>query len=500
MAVVGDPERDAPHEDGTEVVLEAGGIEEVGVVAWPLLLRRRLAARTPPPELSPSFVLAVALVGLFTVGFTVTLLTVSIPTIADDLHSTEATLTWVVTGPLLAFGVVGPALGKAGDVWGHKRIYLIGLTGAGVFALATAGAWDPVSLISFRVIGASLGAATGPTSIALLNHLFPPGARVKALGWWSTVSAGAPVLGVVAGGPVVEHFGWRWVFVAQAPLCGAAVLIAWWILPETERRARTQFDLAGAGLLALSVTSLLFALNRATAWSWGNPVVVVGFAISPLALWAFIRTETRAPDPLIPLGYFRNRNFAAPCAVQFFTNFAYMGGFVLTPLLLHDALGFRATKVGLLSISRPFAFAVTGPLAGAMTVRVGERRAGVTGALFVFASMIALSFIGVGSTDVFIAGALALSGVGLGCSSPAMVAAVVNVVDEEHYGVAGATQQLIAQVGVVAGIQVMQTVQQARLDSAGLVGSYSDAYRTGAAVCVIGALCALGIRRSRPPA
>src|SRR6185312_9071858 len=165
-------------------------------------------------------------------------------------------------------------------------------------------------------------------------------------------------------------------------------------------------------------------------------------------------------DPLLPLAYFKERDFAAPIAVQFFTNFAYMGGFILTPLLLADGLGYGTTKVGLLSIFRPLAFALTGPAAGYLCGRFGIRRMGVAGSLFVSASMVALSAVGEGTTYAYIIFALVLSGIGLGASSPAMAATIANVVDEADFGVAGATQQLAAQVGVVAGIQIMQTVQE----------------------------------------
>ena len=111
--------------------------------------------------------------------------------------------------------------------------------------------------------------------MAMLNRVFEPEERVKALGYWSFVSAGAPVLGVVVGAPVVEAFGWRWVFAAQVPLCLIGFVVALAILPETERQKGVRFDIPGAVLLAVSITSLLFGLNRGAAWGWSNTVVIV---------------------------------------------------------------------------------------------------------------------------------------------------------------------------------------------------------------------------------
>ena len=267
---------------GQRVPVEAPGADEVVVVPWPLLFRERVVQRIKDGDNERWWVLWTTLAGLFSVGFTITILTVSLPRIAADLHSDTATLTWIITGPLLAFGVVGPALGKAGDIWGQKRIYLLGLTGAIVFAALTAVAWNAASLITFRVLGAAEGAATGSASMALIMRAFPEGDRVKAMGFWSLVGAGAPVLGVVAGGPIVEHVSWRLIFVAQVPLTLAALVLAAVVLPETGRGERQSLDLSGALSLAASGTSLLFGLNRGPAWGWDHPGVVAAFVLSPL--------------------------------------------------------------------------------------------------------------------------------------------------------------------------------------------------------------------------
>ena len=476
-------------------IVEAAGVDEVGIVPWPILLRQRLEHRAG--ERHRWLVLFVVLIGLFTTSITITLLAVSLVDIAGDLGTTEATLAWVITGPMLVFGLVGPALGKAGDLYGHKRLFLMGLAGAGIFALATAFAWDAGSLILFRTLSAGFGSATAPAAMATINRLFEAEERVRALGWWSFVTAGAPVLGVVLGGPLVEAVGWRVIFLVQAPLCVVALLIALVLMPETRGVRRSGFDWPGAVLLGLGVTSLLLATNRGSVWGWASPAVIGLYVVAPIALGAFIAVERRAESPLLPLHWLRERNVTAPIASQLFSNFAYMGGFILTPVLLQEGLGYSATAVGLLIIFRPLTFSLTAPAAGFVTVRVGERVAGTAGGLIVMASMVLLAAVDVGSSWVLIAVALALSGMGLGVSSPAMTATVANAVDEDDLGVAGAMQQLVVQVGAVIGIQVMQTVQIGMEPARGIVGSYRVAYLVGAAVCALAVVSALFIERTR---
>jgi EmrB/QacA subfamily drug resistance transporter len=483
------------REDTGEFALDPPGAEEVGVVPWPLLLRRWMAQRVAASDRGRWIVLSASLFGLFTVGFTITILAVSLPRIARDLETTPATLTWVITGPLLALGVVGPAFGRLGDLWGQRRVYLLGLGAAGVLAGATALAPSAAALIAFRVLGAVGGAATGPAAMAMIAGVFPPERRVQALGLWSLVMAGSPVLGVVAGGPVVEAFGWRWIFVGQVVFTVIAWAVAYAILPESRRAGGPRsFDWVGALLLAAGVTSLLVGLNRGPEWGWASTGVVAAFAAVPVALAAFVVVEQSSASPLVPLRYLRRRNVAVPMAAGALTQFAYMGGFILTPLLLQDVLGYGETRTGLLSIARPLTFAIAGPVAGWMAVRVGERASAVFGAAVVSLSMVALSTVAPGSSDLTIVVALALSGLGLGATAPALSASVANAVDDGDLGVAGASYQLAAQVGVVAGIQIMQTVQATTVSSAGLVGSYGDAFLTGAAACAIGAVAASFLR------
>ncbi len=474
--------------------VDAPGVEEVAVVAWPLLFRARAASRIEASDRYRWWVLWTALSGLFAVGLTVTILGVSLERISHDLHSTVPTVTWVVTGPLLAFGVVGPLFGKLGDVWGYRRIFLFGLAGSIVLAGMSAVAWNASSLIAFRTLAAAEGAATGPASMAMIARVFPESDRVKAMGWWSMVGAGAPVLGVAIGGPLVDAFGWRAIFLGQMPVTLLALIFAFFVLPATGGGQRQPIDGMGVAFLSVAVTGALFGLNRGPVWGWSSPAVILPIALAPLSLVAFVVTERRVRSPLIPLAWFGRRNFCFPVAVQFFTNFAYMGSFILAPLFMQNVLGYSVTRAGLITIARPIAFSITAPLAGYLAVRLGERSAGVAGACFVVASMAAWSALGGHTGALPLMGALALAGIGLGVASPSMVATVANTVEEASLGAAGAANQLITTIGVVAGIQVAETVQSS--GATRLVGSFHDAFIVLGTVSCIGVICAIFVRSS----
>jgi len=248
-------------------------------------------------------------------------------------------------------------------------------------------------------------------------------------------------------------------------------------------------------LLALGITPLLFALNEGPRAGWTAPVVLAGFALSPLMVAAFVRVERRAPHPLLPLRYLRRRNFTAPILAMTSLNGAYMGSFILTPLLLQNVMAYSESRTGLLSIARPLAFAVAGPLGGFVAVKIGERSSAVLGAGGMVGALLLMATLGARSTDLMIVATLALAGVGMGIASPSLASSVTNAVDEEDLGIAGAAQQMMMQVGIVFGIQIMQTVQQSRLRAAGIAGSYHAGYLSGVVLAVCGLTAATFMRR-----
>jgi EmrB/QacA subfamily drug resistance transporter len=486
----------AREPDGACCSLGAAGADEVVVIPWPLLLRQRVAHRAHTSDRYRWWVLITVLVGLFSINVTFTILAVALPKIAGELHTTTNTLTWVITGPTLAFGVAAPVLGKAGDIWGYRRLYLLGLAGGVCCATLSALAPNAGSLIAVRTLEGLEGAATGAASMALIFQVFEPGDRVKAMGWWSLIGAGGPVIGVTLGGPLIDAFGWRALFLGQAPLSLTALVVAFFILPGSQGRTRRRLDWAGAAALTVCVTSFLFALNRGPEAGWTSPEVLIGFLLTPTMAAAFWAIERRTAEPLLPLPYFRRRNFVWPIGAQVFANFAYLGGFILAPLLLERVYGYSATDAGLLVIARPIAFSLTAPVAGYLAVRIGERVSAVAGSAAVGASMLVFASLSHDSGLTMIILALVLSGVGLGVASPSIAASVANAVDEADLGIASATQQLMTQVGSAAGIQVMETVQTAREPTVGLIGSFSEAYLVGFVASVLALVCALGIRRA----
>ncbi|HLX87516.1 MAG TPA: MFS transporter [Acidimicrobiales bacterium] len=472
------------------------------VTALPLFAALARRARSSPRY--RWWVLWVVLSGLLATNLLFTVFVVALPQVAKGLHTSVATITWTVTGPMLAVGVMAPLAGKGSDLWGHRRMFLTGVALETGVAALSASAPSAGVLIAARVLGGGVGAAIGASSMALVLSVFDKKDRVKALGFWSLVGAGGPVIGVAVGGPVIQYLGWRWMFVLQMPLLLLSALLAVAVLPEwaggRERRGqRLGFDWTGAVTIGVAVAAFLTGLNRGPIWGWTSPGVIGAFVLSVVSAVSFVVAERRAPDPIFPLHYLRRRNFAFPISAQALSNFAYIGAFFLAPQLLHGVYHYGTSAVGLLVLPRPITFSLIAPVAGYVSMRVGERTSAVVGSAAVVASMgvFALSSVsgGLGPIEV----ALVLSGIALGVGQPALSASVANEFSAEDLGTASASQQLLNQIGAVAGIQVMQTVQVAaahgRTSSAGLLPSFHVAYVVGGAVAAFG-IAAAAMTRS----
>jgi MFS family permease len=383
-------------------------------------------------------------------------------------------------------------------------------------------------LLFARALDGVQGAATGTASMAIILELFAPADRVKALGWWSLVGAGGPVLGVTLGSPVIQYFGWRTLFWGQLVLLVIASVVVAVLLP-TRRKARAGgpvpsedratakaagkrsnvwkgMDWVGSWSLAGGVTAAMLVLSIGPIAGWTSVGVIVSGVVAVGMGVTFLWREATFATPLIPTTYWRRRNFMFPMGTKAFTSFAYFGGFFLFPLLMEQVYGYSVSQVGFLSVARPLVFAISAPIAGYMTVRTGERNATLFGTIALLLSMVIFATLGASSAVVVVVVALALSGLGMGVSMPATSSSMANEVAESEYGVMSAASLLAAQVGEVAGIQIVLTIQESIAKNEGLsnvhhstalLHSFSVPFWVGTAVAALAVVCALFIRPLR---
>ncbi len=418
-------------------------------------------------------------------GSLMTIVTVSLSVIATDLNTTRQTLGWIVTGLMLSMAVLTPLGGKLGDIRGHRKMFLIGLAGSIVSTALCALAWNAASLIAFRVLFGVCGALVMPNGMALMMDAYGRKRRATAMGWFQFATTGAPTIGLVVGGPMVGVVGWRWIFCAFALVSLVAFGLALRVLRESELHERVPLDVAGSLSLASTILFALLTVSRAVRAGMGDPLALAMLAVAVLSLVLFIRVERRAKYPLLRLEYFRRPTFTAPLLANSFNQFAYMGGFVVTPLLLADRFGYKVGLVALLLAPRPGAFALSSPLGGIATTKLGEAIPMVAGTSMMVASMVSFALGSSSGMLAFVIGGLVLSGVSAGVGAPAFTTLVVGSVEPTDIGVATGMNQTMLFVGIVSGIQIMLVVLGDTPDQ----GRYVNTFLFGAGVAVLGMAC-----------
>jgi MFS family permease len=449
--------------------------------------------------------LAVVMLAVMTFGSLMTIVTVSLDLIADDIGSSRATLTWMITGLMLAMAVATPIAGKLGDIRGHRKLFLLGLTGGLITTLLSAAAWDDVSLITFRVLFGLTGAMMMPSGMALMMQAYSAERRATAMGWYQFAMTGAPTIGLVAGGPLIDIVGWRAIFVGFACVTLIALIFGYRVVRPTPRQADQPLDYLGAITLGGAVLAGLLALTRLSGLirdsSFSQAIADLGvlalLALCLIGALAFIRVERRSPAPMLKLEYFGRRNFTLPMVSAAMVQFAYMGGFVVTPALLGSVYGLELGIIAVILVPRPGVFSLASPVGGYLASRIGEKKPIVLGSILMIASMAAFAVAavidvsgGIATGLVLVIIGLSLSGAASGLSQPSVAAMVAGSVDEADIGIANGMSQQVMFIGIVSGIQTMNVLAG---DSA-TPNQFAATFAVGLGVAVCGLAASLGVR------
>jgi EmrB/QacA subfamily drug resistance transporter len=448
-------------------------------------LRRRLVERLEASGSYPRWVLWAALAGMFATTFPITILTIALPSIAVEFGTRETTMAWVISAPMLFSAIALPLMGKLGDLYGHRRVFLLGFAAATLTAVATAFAWDAPSLIGLRTLAAVVGGATQPASMALIFSVYGARDRIQAMGWWSMTGAAAPALGLVAGGPLVEWLGWRVVFVIQAGFSLAALALAAFVLRETPSR-RVRFDLVGALTLATGLSGLMLALGRARDVPLLSPDILGGLLVGVAGIAWFVRVERRTEEPLISLDYFRRTAFSAAILSNAAMGAAYMGAFVLAALVLIHTFELSIAEAAMFMLMRTLTLTLASPLGGRLGARVGVRAAALVGAGTMTLALLVIAFGTLRASLSAVGVGLVLQGLGHGLALPSLTSAVAEAVPDHDLGIASAANRLTAQIGTSFGITAL-TIAYGGLNTG--VG-FARAFALGALLAAISLLAA----------
>ncbi|MFB4297887.1 MFS transporter [Actinomadura sp. NTSP31] len=428
----------------------------------------------PPAEDRASRLPLTALcLGYFMVILDVTVVTVAVPSIGTALHGGVTALQWVVDGYTLAFAGLLLFCGGLGDRLGGRHVFAAGVV---VFTLASGAcgaAPTPAVLIAARLVQGAGAALMVPASLALLQAAYTGGAaRARAFGVWGMVSGIAAGAGPVLGGVLTGAFGWRSVFLVNLPIGLAALALALRYVPSpppaSGRSAGLDVPAQAAG--ALSLTGLAAGLNEAGTAGWTHPLVLGAFAVSVLALAAFLLLERRSRAPMLPLRLFRAAEFSASAAIGVLLNLGFYGWLFAAPLYFQRVHHYSALRTGLALLPAMGVVAVSSALAGRVTARTGPRFPMVAGLAAGAAGLLGWLAAGTGTPYPVLIVPMAAVGFGTAFTMPAATAAVMRAVPEGNGGVASAVFNTARQAGSAVGVAVFGTLAAAGIVSGAHTG------------------------------
>jgi len=452
------------------------------------------------------WVLAGSSTGLFVLMLDSTVVALALAPIRVDLGASTAGLQWVQNVYLLTIAAFVITFGRAGDVFGRRRVFQLGMAGFALGSLVSATAGSIDQLIVGRTIQGLGAAALLAQSLALVTSVFAPSDRARALGIWAAVSSLALALGPLLGGAVVEFASWRWLFWINLPLVAAGVAIVAAATPESrDETATRRFDVAGLVAVAVGLTGVVLALVQAKQWS--GPAVLCALGVGVAALAIFWVVEHRVESPIVDFSLFRNGPYFGASAAAFTLVGCYWAVMFFVPQYLQLVLGYSTFESGVLVLPVTAPMLVFSALAGRLIDRFGARALMTTGMACAAAGMLIVTRVDGASGYALLLPGLLLFGVALGLVYAPMSAAAMAAMPDSKAGIASGVlamdRTLAGALILAAGGALFQHVELEQRTGLGFDAAFADALAATswllAGVLMVGALLTWRFVRSAPP-
>jgi EmrB/QacA subfamily drug resistance transporter len=432
--------------------------------------------------------LAVICVAQLMVILDATVVNVALPSIHRDLNFSPDNLTWVVTAYSLAFGGLLLFGGRTGDLFGRRRMFMIGIALFASASLVGGFANSEAMLIAARAAQGAGGAIAAPTALALLATTFTePTARARAFSVFAAMGASGGALGLLLGGVLTDYASWRWALFINAPIGAIVLFLAPRVLNESQGSG-TKLDLPGAISVTAGMSTLVYGLTKAASDGWGSTTTLLTLGIAAALLVAFIVIEQGSSHALMPFRIFANRNRTGAYLIMLFLAAAMFATFYFLAQYQQNVHGWSPfhTGVGFLPMPATIMF-MSIVVVRRLIPKIGIRPFLTAGPLFAIAAMVSFTHLDASSSYWPFLGSILLLGVGMGCSFVPLTMTAVNGVEPHETGLASALLNTGQQVGGAIGLAVFGTVfAHATANRAGEIGQRAGTAAGRADVFVAG--------------
>jgi EmrB/QacA subfamily drug resistance transporter len=443
-----------------------------------------------------------------------TIVNVALPSIKADLDFSQSSLAWVVNAYLLTFGGFLLLGGRLGDIYGHRRLFLIGLTVFTLASLACGLAQSQEFLVGARAVQGFGGAIVSVVVLSLIMIMFTePAERAKAMGTVGFVLSGGGTAGVLLGGVLTDALDWHWIFLVNIPVGIAVFVLCLYLLPSERGPAQAgrRLDIAGAVTVTAALMLAVYAIVNGNEEGWTSAQTLGLLAAAAVLMGVFLFIESRVESPLMPLGLFRLRNLSTANVVGVLMAGAMFGWFFLSALYLQQVLGYSPLEVGLAFLPATLIWGASSLwLSDRLIMRFGVKPPLITGLLLFVAGLLLFARAPVdGNYFVDVLPGMLLLGFAGGITfNPILLAAMGEVAPTEA-GLASGIVNTSFMMGGALGLAVLASLAASRTDSlrasgdeplVALNGGYHVAFLAGAAFALAGAVVAAVVMRATSPA
>ena len=457
--------------------------------------------------------LFVVCLGQLMVILDTTIVNVALPSIQSDLNFSQSSLTWVIDGYLITFGSLLLLAGRLGDLFGRKRVFLLGVLSFVVASMLCGLSPSGGVLVVARLLQGAAAALVSAVIIAIIAVEFPqPAERAKAMSLYTFVIAGGASLGLLLGGALTEAISWHWIFFVNLPIGAVAYVLGRRLIAENEGIGQNgRIDWLGSVLITASSIAAIYALIKIPEWGWTGDRTLALVGAAALLLAGFVALESRIANPIMPLRVLGNRSLVTANLVRGFLVTGAYSTFFLGALYFQHVRGWSPIEIGLAFLAMSLALAtMSAGLAARLVERFGPKPTLIAGIAGPVAGLLLFSQAGE-STPYFptIFAAFALLGFGFGAANPPLMMIAMEDVPARDAGLGSGTIQVSIQLSAAIGLAALGTIATDRtntLEAAGqsatqaLSGGYHLAFLIAAGAAAIGIAIAIFALRSPTPA
>jgi len=422
-------------------------------------VRARVLAKVLAEENRKWWTLAAVAFGLFMIMLDNTVVNVALPSIERDLHVSISSLEWVVTAYALTFAALLITGGKLGDLFGRRRIFIVGIAIFTLSSLACGLAPTAGFLIGARAVQGVGAALMNPASLSIITATFAPRERGQAIGIWAGVSAMALAIGPLVGGLIVDNINWNWIFFINVPVGVVGIVVSQLVIKESRDTSHEQsIDIPGLVLSSAGLFAVSYALIEGNKHGWTSPEIIGLFAGAAALLVAFVLVEHFQRLPMLDLSLFKIGSFTGANLVAMLVSLGMFGVFFFVSLYIQNILGFSPTKAGASFLPMTLLIIVVAPIAGKASDRIGSRWLMGIGMTLVGVSLLLYQRVGLHSTFWTLLPAMLLGGVGMAMTMSPMTAAAMGSVPVDKAGVGSGVLNSFRQLGGSLGIALMGAI------------------------------------------